>query len=458
MRWLAILLTVACSISAQAGMGIDEARHLLLRTEFGAAPGRVAEFAGLDRAGAVDRLLAAGVAEAASPAPAWADDPPQRPRNRNDLSQEERRRYLREQGQMNLELRAWWLDEMLATASPLTERMTLFWHNHFVSSAQKVRVPQLMYRQNRLLRREALGNFGSLLKSVARDPAMVVYLDSARNRKDAPNENFARELMELFTLGEGGGYTEQDIREAARAFTGWSLDRNTGDFRFYRVLHDSGMKTVLGHSGRLDGDAVLDILLRQPATAEFIVAKLWREFISPAPEPAEVQRLARLFRESGYEIRPLMRAMLLSDAFWAERNRGVLVKSPVEFLLGTLKSFKVSGIDPRLLALALRQMGQDLFAPPNVKGWPGGEHWINANTLLARNQTIERLFRGQDMANAAMDAQHRLDSLADDETSRRAQFIRMVMAVPPSVPPSGMQGDRLAFARSVALDPAWNLK
>ncbi|MBK8119191.1 MAG: DUF1800 domain-containing protein [Sulfuritalea sp.] len=270
--------------------------------------------------------------------------------------------------------------------------MTLFWHNHFVSSLQKVRSAKLMLDQNRLLRRHALGNFGELLHAVGKDPAMMVHLDSATNRRGSPNENFAREVMELFTLGEGH-YSEQDIKEAARAFTGWSIEPATGEFRWRPFAHDSGSKTVLGVSGKLDGDAVLDILLARPQTAELLVRKLWREFVSLTPDEVEVRRIARRFRDSGYESRVALREILGSRAFWAPESRLALVKSPVDWVLGTLNSLQIEAPEPLLLGFALRQLGQDLFAPPNVRGWPGGEAWINSSTLLARKQYAERLLR-----------------------------------------------------------------
>src|SRR5262249_34183614 len=300
-----------------------------------------------------------------------------------------------------LELRGWWVREMLVTPSPLTERMTLFWHNHFVSAQPKVRVSHLMYRQNATLRAYALGNFGAFLHAIAKDPAMVVYLDSRPNRGGAPNENFAREVMELFTLGEGH-YTEADVKEAARAFTGWSLDRETGAFMFRPRLHDDGIKTVLGHSGRLDGDAVLDILLARPETAEFVVAKLWREFISPDPDPAEVARIARRFRASNYEIKVALSALLTSDAFYASANRGVLVKSPIELVVGTLRQLELAPDGAVPFAVAAAGMGQNLFSPPNVKGWPGGEAWINTTTLLARKQFLDRVTRSEAGGSLAM--------------------------------------------------------
>src|SRR5258706_158646 len=214
----------------------------------------------------------------------------------------------------------------MAVAAPMgfDDARHLLVRTGFAGRQQKVKANQLMYRQNLLLRRHALGNFAVLLHAIARDPAMVVYLDSASNRKGEPNENFAREVMELFTLSEGH-YTENDIKEAARAFTGWSLARETFGFRFRPMLHDDGDKTVLGRSGRFDGDQVLDILLAQPATAEFITAKLWKEFISPTPDEREVKRLAKLFRDSGYELTPLLSALLASDAFFAPADRGPLV-------------------------------------------------------------------------------------------------------------------------------------
>lgn len=471
-------LLFCAPVLAFAGMGEGEARHLLLRTGWAATPQQIADTAGLTRAEAVDRLLDGTRREATTPLPADLQTfvPPPR---RRELSEEERRAFQRDQVRLGLEMRTWWFAEMLATDSPLSEKMTLFWHNHFVSSQQKVKFSALLVDQNRLLRQHALGNFGELLHAIARDPAMVLYLDSARNQRSAPNENFARELMELFTLGEGR-YGERDIKEAARAFTGWSIDRDTGAFRFYRLRHDGGQKTVLGQTGALDGDEVLDILLAQPATAEFLTRKLWREFVSPEPDAAEIARLAKVLRQSRYEIQPWLRAMLLSPAFWDPSHRGVLVKSPVEFLLGLVETLDVRHADPRVLALASRQLGQDLFNPPNVKGWPGGKAWINATTLLARRQMVERLFRadegGRPMARLAqgrearmearmsrglqvfsVDADALIDGLGHDEASSRARFATLTLAVPSVESPPG-HADRQSFVQALMLDAAFQLK
>ena len=387
---------------AESGMGFDDARHLLNRTSFAASVDDLNVFSRLSREQAADRLLAQSDSQPATPAPPWVDDVVS-PRRVRAMSVEERRAFLRDQRQKGGELRSWWLGEMLITRSPLTEKMVLFWHNHFVSSLQKVRWTPLMYRQHVLLRRHALGNFGDFLHDVARDPAMVIYLDSASNRKGHPNENFAREVMELFTLGEGQ-YAEADVKDAARAFTGWGIDQDTGQFVFRAAAHDDGVKTVLGRTGAFDGDAVLDILLEQPQTAELIVAKLWREFVSPHPDRNEVARIARIFREQRYSIKAALRALLVSDAFYAPEHRAALIKSPVELIVGTLRQFGFETSTPTPFVAVSRRLGQDLFAPPNVKGWPGGELWINSSTLLARKQLLERLFRLAEAAPTAMAA------------------------------------------------------
>ncbi len=353
-----------------------------------------------------------------------------------------------------LELRAWWIEEMRVTPSPLTERMTLFWHNHFVSSAQKVRYARLMYAQNATLRANALGNFGTLLHAASKDPAMLVYLDGAQSRKQQPNENFAREGMELFTLGEGH-YTEQDIKEAARAFTGWSVDRDTGAYRYRPALHDNGVKAVFGRSGNLDGDAVLDLILERPETARFIVAKLWREFISPEPDPREVERIAQVLREHDYDLQPALRALFLSPAFWAEDNRGTLVKSPVELVVGTLRQLEVEPSASLPFAVAVAGMGQTLFAPPNVKGWPGGEVWINSTTLLARKQFLDRALR-----NIGFDAARWVAQQPGATALAKMESARELLLPIPAVLTDVSTGDTepQALVRATLLDPAYELK
>jgi len=491
MKWLAAV-ALALPLSAQAAMGPEDARHLLNRAGFGAQPREIAEYAALARTEAVERLLAGMTRAARTPAPDWTRDAIVPPRELRRASPEERKRFQAQEIRRGFELRTWWLEEMLHTRSPLTERMTLFWHNHFVSSQQKVRYARLMYEQNVLLRRHAGGRFEELLHAIAKDPAMVIYLDSASNRKGKPNENFAREVMELFTLGEGQ-YTESDVREAARAFTGWSIDPDSGDFRWRPGLHDDGTKTVLGRTGRFDGDAVLDLLLERPQTAEFVVAKLWRELVSPEPDPAELRRIAQKFRLSNYEIRVALRELLLAPAFWAPENRAALIKSPVDLVVGTMRALDFQVGDALPLALAVAQLGQNLFAPPNVRGWPGGEAWINSATLLARKGLAERVFRADEMPGPAPGELRRRGADADLARTKgfgrmgeegRARFLRALYEIrfdpqrwldqfPGAVSHGDIERALLARApvtplptdvpareaiRRIALDPAYQLK
>jgi len=424
-------------------LGYNDARHLLARTGFGPTDGEVRMYAPLTRGEAVAKLLRETRATAITAPPASAlDTSPLRPPRGVPLSEADRRAFQQQQVREGLELRAWWVQEMLATPSPLTERMTLFWHNHFVSAQPKVRIARLMYRQNVTLREHSVGNFGVLLHAIAKNPAMIIYLDSVQNKKGAPNENFAREVMELFTLGEGH-YTEQDVKEAARAFTGWSLDRETGTFVFRPRLHDDGTKVVLTKSGHFDGDAVLDILLARPETAEFVSTKLWREFVSPDPDNAEIARIARRFRDSNYDIKAVLRELLTSDAFYAPANRAVLVKSPIELVVGTLRQLDIKPGTTLAFAVAAAGMGQNLMSPPNVKGWPGGETWINTTTLLARKQYLDRVTRAGEIDTPAMIAAPARESaqierdppnrvlalqggLPDDDKARRQRFLRQM--------------------------------
>ncbi|HIP80002.1 MAG TPA: DUF1800 domain-containing protein [Kiloniellaceae bacterium] len=423
--FFAALLVLAVLLPGPASaLSRDEARHLLARSGFVAEPQAIDALLPLSRDAAVERIFGATTSEATTAPPGWTAD--WTPPRMQDLSREEKqvlRRLMRKEA---LELKAWWLQEMTVTASPLTEVMTLFWHNHFTSSLKKVKAPVLMYRQNRLLRQEAVGNFARLLRAVARDPAMLIYLDGARSRKNAPNENFARELFELFTLGEGH-YREADLKEAARAFTGWSVDRKDAGFTLRKRWHDEGRKTVLGTEGPLDGDDVLTILLEHPRTAVFVVEKLWRHFISEQPDAPEVERLAAVFRDSGYEIKPLLAALFTSESFWAPENRGRLIKSPVDFVVGTVRLFDLPVERYEDLARLTGRLGQNLFDPPNVKGWPGGTAWITASSLVDRQGLLERITGG----SKAIAGPAAMQTAAGSGKARRARlFDHWVASLP----------------------------
>ncbi len=438
MRWLAGLVSVlllaisGVAPAAEPPLGAQGAKQLLTRAGFAPSDAEIAAYSTLSQTAAVDRLLAGVRTAAVTATPAWIDERFVAPRELRAMSDEARRAEIQRQVRMGLDLRGWWLREMVATPSPLTERMTLFWHNHFVSAQPKVRHTQLMYRQNVLLRTHALGRFDELLHAVAKDPAMLIYLDSATSRRGAPNENFAREVMELFTLGEGK-YSEDDIKQAARAFTGWSIDLDTGDYTFRRFLHDSGEKTVFGKSGNFDGDAVLDLILAQPAAAEFIVRKLWREFVSPQPDEARVKKIASQFRASGWSIAQPVRALLLQPEVIARDEDNALVKSPADLVVGFVRQSGGQLSQPVAAAVALAGMGQNLFSPPNVRGWPGGDAWINTHTLLARKQFLERALNGspggKSTAEAAIDDMMSASMKADELPRRRVQMLEQAASV-----------------------------
>ena len=289
------------------------------------------------------------------------------------------------------QLGAWWVYVMLQTPTPLLENMTLFWHGHFATSADKVTDARAMYVQNALLRAHAIGDFRPLVHGISRDPAMLIYLDSSTNRKAHPNENFARELMELFCLGEGH-YSERDVKELARCFTGWELRREK--FRFNQYQHDRGDKTVLGKTGRFQESAAIDHILDQPAAPEFIARKLIRYFIADEPQPSEplVAPIAGRLRESSWNVGDAVQHILQSNLFFSQHAFARKVRSPVDLTIGLMRSLEGS-TNATQLAVDLQELGQGLFFPPNVKGWDGGRTWINSSTLLGRANVIGRLVR-----------------------------------------------------------------
>jgi hypothetical protein len=295
-------------------------------------------------------------------------------------------------------LRGWWIYTMLNSLQPVREKLALFWHNHFATSIVKVMRTTLMYRQNKLLRRHALGKFGPFLQEMSKDPAMIVWLDNNSNVKAHPNENYAREVMELFSLGVGN-YTEHDVREAARAFTGWHTDGDEYDFN--KNFHDFGEKTVLGQAGNWNGDDVVRILLEQPAASRFLVRKLYQYLISETqvPPPPLLEALAASFRKGDYDIGALVKTMLRSRLFFSQHAYRQRLKSPVEFVLGAVRAVGQGLVQPQSLVKKMEAMGQDLFAPPNVKGWAGGQAWLNTATVLARHNFAQVLASGTGQLN-----------------------------------------------------------
>src|ERR1700743_3095218 len=281
-----------------------------------------------------------------------------------------KKQFLQQQKQQEKDLNLAWINKMSTTDAVLREKMTLFWHNHFACRSNNAAYAQQL---NNIHRSNALGNFRTLLFQVAESPAMLQFLNNQQNQKGHPNENFARELMELFTIGRGN-YTEQDVKESARAFTGWGFDKG-GVFKMRPFLHDDGQKTFLGKTGNLTGEDIINRLLEQKQTAYFISNKLYKYLVNEIPDPAHVSAMADVFYKSDYEIKPLLEFVFTADWFYDEKNMGNMIKSPVAFIVGLNRQFYISYQLPEVLLEFQRTLGQVLFYPPNVAGWPGGRHW-----------------------------------------------------------------------------------
>jgi uncharacterized protein (DUF1800 family) len=377
------------------------ATHLLNRAGFGGTPAEIEVTQKKGLAAAVGELVDSRANSADIPAPTWAH-----PRNvqaarmeikaakeRGEDFQKKARQVRMMEGEDIVDLRRWWLERMAKGPAPLVEKMTLFWHGHFATSVQKVTDAYWMWLQNETLRRNAFGNFGTLVKKMSRDPAMMIYLDLQQSRKEHPNENWARELMELFTVGIGN-YSEQDIRESARAFTGYRIDMTTQQFRFAPFQQDRGPKKFMDQGGPLNGDEIIDILVKKPACAQFIGRKLWRFFVEDEPSNAIVDLVAASLRAHNFEMRPVLRELFSSAEFYSERAMRTQIKSPVHYIVQTVKLLDAPLPSPVVAQNAMRQMGQILFAPPNVKGWDGGKTWISTSTLLFRYNFANYLING----------------------------------------------------------------
>lgn len=293
----------------------------------------------------------------------------------------EQRQEIRRQSREDLKsLNLRWLDEMINSEAQLREKMAFFWHGHFACRDINIFFQQLMLHE---IRTNSLGNFGDLLKGVSKSASMLGFLNNQQNRKMHPNENFAREVMELFTLGRGN-YTENDIKEAARAFTGWGFNLK-GEFVFRKNQHDTDSKTIFGKTGNFDGDDVLDMLLQNKQTARYITAKLYRFLVNEnTPDEAKINMLADRFYQNNYEILPLLQDIFTSDWFYNEKNIGSKIKSPIELMAGMRRILPMELDNPQVQLLFQKVLGQILFYPPNVAGWPGGRSWIDSSSLMFR--------------------------------------------------------------------------
>ena len=409
------------------------AAHLLNRAGFGGSPADIQALCDLGPDKAVSHLLDYEYIHDPTTDPDWAKPNPeevQRFRDgiRNATTPEEKKKLQQEQQQLiqrrMQELRGWWLQRMARGPRPFQEKMVLFWHGHFATSVEKVRNPYYMWRQNELFRRLATGNWQQLLTDAGQDPAMLVWLDQAQSRKDHPNENFAREVMELFALGEGH-YTEHDITEAARALTGWSLEPSEQKYIYRPFIHDNGAKTIFGQTDNFNGESFIALIVAQPQAAKFITAKLWNYFAGSEPSVELSEALAAHFRANGNNFKPLLNALFRSEEFYAPEVVRNQVKSPVQWLVGSVRVLECELPPPLVSWGMLRQLGQDLFAPPNVKGWDGGVTWITTNTLLSRYNDAQSLVEGTLPPLAAGDFARKGGGAGGGKAMKAMQRIRM---------------------------------
>ena len=379
-----------------------KAAHLLNRVGFGGTPANVESLAQSGMAASIRYLVDGPASPVPAPPPDWAHPenllqerqglmqqvqaglPPNADATAQDMAKKKANQTFRREQTADLaDLIGWWLERMRESVDPLEEKMTLFWHGHFATGAVKVKNAYYMWRQNQTFREHARGNFNTLVKAMTRDPAMIVWLDLRESRGAHPNENFAREVMELFTLGEGH-YTEKDVTEGARAFTGYRIDPRDESFLFQPAQHDNTPKTLLGRSDILDGDQAIDAITAQPACARFMARKLWTFFAYENPPDVLVDALAATMRASRYELRPVLRQMFTSQEFYSPQAIRQQIKSPVQWMVQTARELEIT-LPPRGPMIgALKQMGQVPFNPPNVKGWDGGKAWISTSTLLTR--------------------------------------------------------------------------
>jgi len=427
-------------------LNLSDTRHLVSRTALGQEWTGVKALEGKSRAEAVNILL--HPEKIHTPAPpkltAWTKLHKMSIRDGNG------KRTARKLMMYNNDrLKQWMVKNLLTTRTPVNERMTMFWHNHFTTSLNKVMHPRLIYKQSQLIRKNAMGSFAHMLKSIAKDPAMLVFLDGSKNIKNEANENFARELLELFTLGRGKGYHETDIRAAAKAFTGWGVNMEKGTFQYDASKHDNTPVTFMGTPNITNGDQIIDALLKNPRTAVYIAEKVWREFISDSyPNPRVTQQWAKVFRNSNYSIKALMTEVLNSDTFWSKKYRGNMLKSPVDLVIGTLRTLPLPKLPHKELAHVLSLLGQDLFDPPTVKGWDGGKSWIDTQTLLVRTSLLNKLTRH---TRASTYIAKKLPRTSGKEVVDWLSPITPVLSLP-------THPGKLRLVRALVLDPTYQLK
>ncbi|MCB1177850.1 MAG: DUF1800 domain-containing protein [Leptospiraceae bacterium] len=440
MKFISLVLFFFYISGSIYSISYEEARHLLHRTGFGASEDEIQALIPLDYEKAVENLL-----------------------NNTRTTAIGKKPNLNEKKKLREKLQIWWIEEMLDTPSPFTERMVLFWHNHFVSAMSKV-PPKFMYKQNLLYRKNAFGNFAVLLEEITKDPAMILYLDLQSNKAEAPNENFARELFELFTLGEGK-YSEEDIKQAAKAFTGYSIKHKTGEFHFNKNQHDISKKNCMGVSGRLIGeDIIKEALIKKRGmdVAKFITKKVWLEFVSNKINNKEIQRIAKVFHGSNFEIKILMKEILMAEDFRNPDNYGTMIKSPIELIVGTLRTLDSDVENTGTLISFSKRMGQDILNPPSVKGWEGKELWISTHSLAVRKQFLTRVTRGQEMKRKKQMMMMKVSSESplnwEFTPKNKTKLLSLLLPIPSVFQPEEEDDDMDDFVHWALIDPAYQMK
>ncbi len=389
------------TVSPNPDWTYEKAEHLLDRAGFGGTPAQIEYLVKLGRDGAVDALVDFDKTPRNDPPyPSGTDLTPfAKGGMMLNLKQSDRLEVISvlqriEYGNME-GVREWWLHRMVVTNHPFEEKMTLFWHGHFTSGFKEVKNWRSMYEENELERAHCVGKFEPFLMAISTDSAMLEYLDGNSNLKGKPNENYARELMELFTMGVNT-YTEQDIHESARSLTGWRVTKAGGPGVFVPRLHDDATKTFLGQTGNFELKDIVHIIMQQPSTSRFLAKELWEYFAYKNPEPWVVEALAQKLRDTDFDIKETMRLMFRCDQFYSDGAMHAQIKSPVELVVSSYRELGIPPNNCRGMYLSCAQMGEDLFQPPNVKGWDGGRMWINTSTLFIRNNFGTALMIGTD--------------------------------------------------------------
>ena len=445
LRLFAVTALLLISPVNSWALNVEESKHLLLRAGFGAQPELLQRVSKLKKSQAVNYLL--NQQSSFAVAPNCVKDKLLDRKERSDMSVDQRKLYLKSMRQCSREFRRWYLEQLINDNAVLANQMGLFWHNHFTSSLSKVKASKLMYGQHLSIEKNALGSFAKLLKAMVNDPAMLVYLDNVKNRKVKPNENLGRELLELFTLGEGN-YTEADVLSAAKALTGLGLN---SDFQSQvrSNLHDGSAKTIFVDTTIRSADDLVAALLAHPHTSRHISRAIWQHFISEVDEQ-QVLQLANVFARD-WDIKQLVHGILNSNQFW--QDSGKIIKSPVELVVGSVKTFQGIKIQPKRLERMISSMGQVLFDPPNVKGWPKDRDWLDTNKFIVRSNVMDKLARAISKNMAVIGA-----PFCTAEKIASLATIPMPSSEPDVQASSSMMGNCQQQLTQLVTDPIWQLK